>query len=117
MKNLIILFFLLNLVSCTKQEIKFDKDSWNDRDDIFYKNRELMASDLTKNHLKSGMKYSEVISFLGQPENIQSPKDGEIIYELQVEYGSDIDPISGKNLILNFSKDSILSKYKIEDWK
>jgi hypothetical protein len=76
-----------------------------------------MTPDLIKNHLKNGMKYSDVIYILGQPENVQSPKEGEIIYEILVDYGSDIDPISGKNLILNFSKDSTLINSKIESWE
>lgn len=118
MKLKIYLFLnLLIVLSCNKKEIAFNKDSWNIKGDIFYRNRAIMANDLLNNHLKSGMKYSQVICLLGNPENFQDIETNQIVYEISTDYGNDIDPIRGKNLIINFSKDSLVTNFKIENWK
>ena len=83
---------------------------------MFYANRNKMVNDLIKNHLKNEMKYSEIINLLGQPENFASKKEGEIIYEIETDYGRNIDPVEGQNLILKFSKDSLLINFYKEDW-
>jgi len=110
-------FLIIIISSCHKSnEMKFDKKYWNERDDMFYANRNKMVNDLIKNHLKNEMKYSEIINLLGQPENFASKKEGEIIYEIETDYGRNIDPVEGQNLILKFSKDSLLINFYKEDW-
>lgn len=115
-KNLIFISSLLT-ISCGKNEIKFDELTWNERDDMFYKNRELMVNDLMKNQLHIGMKYKKLIEMLGNPENYENLKPNTIAYEIRVNYDSDIDPVEGKDLYIIFSKDSTLIDYKLKYWK
>ena len=61
--TLLVLIFIL--ASCNNQQIKFDKEKWNERNDMFYANREKMVIDLMENHLKKGMTYKEVMNLLG----------------------------------------------------
>jgi len=112
--KILILISSLLTISCGKSEIKFDKLTWNERDDMFYKNRELMVNDLMKNHLQKGMKYKELIEMLGNPENL---KPNTIAYEIMTDYGSDIDPVEGKDLYMIFNKDSTLIDFKLKHWK
>jgi hypothetical protein len=44
--------------------------------------------------------------------NIDSP-----YYPIITDYGSDIDPIYTKSLVLYLNKDSIITHYKVEEWK
>lgn len=32
-------------------------------------------------------------------------------------YGSDIDPVSGKDLIIKLNKDSVVTGYQVREWK
>jgi len=88
----------------------------NDRDDTFYRNREIMITDLMKNHLKKGMSYSEIIDLIGKPNNYNNLKPKTIGYEVSVEYGWNIDPIRSKVLIIKLSEDSTIIDIKLEKW-
>jgi hypothetical protein len=105
------------LTSCGVKDKEFNKTTWNDRDDFFYKNREIMVNDLIKNHLKKGMTYSELVDLIGKPENYGNLKPRTIGYELSVDYGIDIDPIKSKILIIELAGDSTILDYKVEKWK
>jgi hypothetical protein len=59
--KIIFLIFSLITISCETNEKKFDILTWNERDDMFYKNRELMVNDVMKNQLYKGMKYKQLI--------------------------------------------------------
>jgi outer membrane protein assembly factor BamE (lipoprotein component of BamABCDE complex) len=97
--------------------MKFDQTKWNKNIDGIYEYRENMVADLMQNHLKNGMDYKKVIELLGEPENYHNKKTNEIIYEIMVDYGWNIDPVEGKELHLEFDKDSIITKIKLEHWK
>jgi hypothetical protein len=112
----IILLSLTFLISCGVKEEKFNKSTWNKRDDIFYANRESMINDLMKNYLRKGMSYAELVELIGQPENYVNMKPYSIGYEIMVDYGSDIDPVKGKKLLFTLSKDSTIIRYKLEKW-
>lgn len=114
------IFFLsaiLLLSSCGPKEIEFDESKWNERFDGYYEYRENMVKDLMQNHLRKGMHYNKVIDLLGEPENYQNNKPNEIIYEIMVDYGWNIDPMEGKELYFEFNKDSIISNFRLEHWK
>lgn len=64
--------------------MKFDKEKWNEKDDIFYAYREKMVSNLMTNHLKKGMTYNEVLSLLGNSENIQNETPNAVAYEIPI---------------------------------
>ncbi len=118
-KTIAIVFFAFNVIlfSCGSKEMKFDKKKWNEKNDMFYANRERMVNDLMKNHLKIGMNYYEVINLLGMHSNDSSFFVASIAYEISVDYGWNIDPQEGKTLYLEFSKDSILNKFWLEKWE
>lgn len=115
--KILILISSLLTISCGKNEIKFNELTWNERDDMFYKNRELMVNDLMENQLHKGMKYKELLEMLGNPENYENLKPNTIAYEIMVDYGSDIDPVEGKDLYMIFNKDSTLIDFKLKHWK
>jgi hypothetical protein len=115
--KILILISSLLTISCGKNEIKFNELTWNERDDMFYKNRELMVNDLMENQLHKGMKYKELLEMLGNPENHENLKPNTIAYEIMVDYGSDIDPVEGKDLYMIFNKDSTLIDFKLKHWK
>jgi len=111
--------FILITVICAacKQptQIKFDRVKWWDGDLEMYPYRDAMLNDLLKHNLK-GMTYKELTNFVGEPNrwdsNIDSP-----YYPIITDYGSDIDPVYTKSLVLYLNKDSIITHYKIEEWK
>lgn len=105
------------LTSCNNQRMEFDKEKWNERDDIFYANREKMVTDLMENHLKKGMTYKEVLNLLGSSENYQNDSPNTIGYEIMVDYGWNIDPQKGTTLYIEFTNDSIVKDIKLEEWK
>lgn len=114
----IILISVIFLFSaCGLSEMRFDKDKWNEKDDIFYAFRENMVNDLMKNHLRNGMTYNEVIKLLGETEYSPSDPPNTIGYEITVDYGWNIDPQEGKTLYIQFSSDSIVKGVKLESWK
>lgn len=118
-QGLTILTFIFSLffASCGVEQKKFDKNTWNDMDDIMYANRESMISDLMENHLRQGMTYKEVVELLGKPENYANIKSNTIGYEIMVDYGWDIDPVKGKTLYIELTKDSTVNDFKLEEWK
>ena len=97
--------------------MEFDKSKWNERIDGFYKYRENMVQDLMEVHLKTGMELKNVIDLLGKPENYHNKKSNEIIYEIMVDYGWNIDPIEGKELHFEFDKDSTVTDIRLKHWE
>lgn len=115
--KLIYVFVVSLLTSCNYQQVEFDKEKWNERDDMFYANREKMVADLMKNYLKKGMTYKEVINLLGTPENYHNDHSNTIAYEIMVHYDWNIDPQKGKILYIDFTSDSIVKDIKFDEWK
>lgn len=115
--NILLLVFILMVSSCGVKEMKFDKSTWNEMDDMFYANRESMVKDLMENHLQQGMTYYEVIELLGVHENYQNVDQNTIGYEIMVDYEWNIDPQKGKTLYIELTKDSFVKNYRLEKWK
>ena len=106
----------LILNSCQSEQ-KFDKAKWAEVADLMtFPNRKYMINDLIKNYQLKGKTYNEIIEFLGQPQSGMD-FDHEVYYDIDVDYGSDIDPIYTKTLTLGFSKDSITQKVVVQVWK
>ena len=76
----------------------------------------MMLNDLVKNHKLKGLTYQQLIDSLGAPGNF-SDNDDTVRYEIVTRFESDIDPTSGKNLNLTLGADSIVTSYKISEWK
>ena len=115
--KILISFLLFVLVSCQTQNEKFDRATWNKRTDMFYDNRNKMIDDLMENHLHKGMTFKNVIEMLGNHENYSDLDSNTIGYEIYVDYGSDIDPIETKTLLITFSKDSTITDFRLNHWK
>jgi len=115
-----ICFGLLSLIvtatSC-KPEMKFDREKWNYQTDPAappdYRNR--MVNDLMQHHQLIGLHYTQLVQLLGEPSFIDGTIDAD--YELDIDYGRDIDPIYIKNLTIHLSKDSVVTSFKIDEWR
>lgn len=101
--------------SCSNEE-KFNKDKWNEQDDPAFPppHRSKMLKDLTANHKLVGLKYSQLIELLGEPNFTDS---SSLAYKVIEDYGHDIDPVYTKNLDFTFSKDSVITSFKVDEWK
>ena len=107
-----IIIFLIFLVGCN-QQIKFDETQWKLKDDMEYPYRKKMLNDLTTNYKLSGLKYSDLINLLGQPQISDSTT---LAYQIIVDYGH-LDPVYTQYLELTFSKDSLITSFKVKEWK
>jgi hypothetical protein len=94
--------------------MEFDSAKWKMKEDIEYPYRNKMVGYLTKNHKLVGLRYSQIIELLGVPQHEDSSR---ISYQVLHDYGSDIDPIHTKYLSLALSKDSIVTSFKIDEWR
>lgn len=108
---------ILSFTSCKPEQTKFNQTQWKTRNDIDYNHRELMIDDLAKNYLKPGIKFHEIENLLGKNDFVNEQDSLQLQYEIYVDYGSDIDPIETKTLIVNFDSDSTLTKIRIDHWE
>ena len=108
----IIIVFVIILLGCN-QQIKFDKDKWVEGGNMEFPNRNRMLEDLTTNYKLVGIKYPELINLLGEPQYNDSASLG---YVIEIHYDV-IDPDYSKTLNFNFNKDSVITSFKVEEWK
>jgi len=106
----------LTLFAACQPKLKFNKEMWNTKDDIAYANRPAMVDDLVQHHQIKGLTYRQLIDAIGEPQQFEKDST-EVYYEIETNYGSDIDPVSGKDLIIKLNKDSIVTGYQIREWK
>lgn len=115
LRKRILLIALIGLFSCKDfGQIKFDKSKWTAKDDMEFTYRNKMLKDLTTNYKLVGLNHSEIINLLGEPNYSDSIS---LAYQIIEDYGSDIDPVYTKNLDFEFDKDSIITTFKIVEWK
>ena len=115
-RQFIFLSLTLTLFSCQSQQ-RFDKEKWAEIADLMtFPNRKHMIDDLVKNYQLKGKKYSEIVELLDKP---QSKLDStmEIYYDIDVDYGFDIDPIYSKTLSITFDKDTLVKTFEVNVWK
>ncbi|RFM29062.1 hypothetical protein DXN05_09905 [Deminuibacter soli] len=103
---------LIIFSSCTGKA-KFDKTMWQTKDDMEYPYRNKMLNDLIKNYKLAGIRYTDLINLLGKP---QFKDSSSIAYEVITRYDA-IDPNYTKRLDFTFSGDSIITSFKIAEWK
>jgi len=108
----IMAFVLFGCNDITKSE-KFDQEVWKEHTEVDGPDRDLMAEDLLKTHKLVGLTNKQMLQLLGSPSNFDDTT--KIYYELATEYDM-IDPVSGKNLVIQFNKDSVIISAKIEEW-
>ncbi|ANI87970.1 hypothetical protein A9P82_00740 [Arachidicoccus ginsenosidimutans] len=107
------LFIIVSLLLFSCSNIPFNRKKWNEIDAGVPYYRKDMLEDLTTNHKLIGLKYPELISLLGQAEFRSSDS---LIYTIDLHYDV-IDPDYGKDLVFTFNKDSIITSFKINEWK
>ena len=112
-------FLLMSLLvnqGCHEVVVKqsFDKQKWNDREDMDYPERNSIIDDLVKNHKIKGLKYKQLIELLKEPQGHDSLS---VYYQIVMDFGNDIDPVYTKNLEVTFNKDSIVNNVYIKEWK
>ena len=104
------------LFSC-RIEKKFDKEKWVEVADLMtFPNRKYMINDLVKNFQLKGKTYNEIIELLGQSQSDMN-SEHQIFYDVDINYGFDIDPVYTKILLLQFDKDSIVKNFEVREWK
>ncbi|MBT1689142.1 hypothetical protein [Dawidia soli] len=113
-RSLMVCFVVIIMISCGEK--KFEKTGWTAKTDSNFppNKRGEMLSDLLSSRKLVGLKYADVIALLGTPDGIDS---SSVSYEIEIDYGSDIDPIYRKDLYLFTTRDSIISSYEIKEWK
>ena len=114
--NILHIIVVVIFFACCTQDINFEKTKWAEKTDPIYPStyRSKMLKDLTANHKLIGLSYPELVKQLGDPDLKEA---NTVVYRIAVDYGSDIDPIYTKNLQFSYSKDSIITSFKILEWK
>lgn len=111
-----IIYAIVALLSCSNTQ--FEKRAWEYRDDLGeYPNRKKMLKDLLQNHKLKGLTYKELIKTIGSNDNFKNGNSGLIYYNIEEDYGTDIDPVYIKNLVFIFNNDSIVADYRIQKWR
>ncbi len=108
-------FVMLCMMTSCQKHIPFEKTKWSEQTDPAFPSpyRQQMLQDLMANYKLVGMKCSNVRDMLGKPDGADS---NYYAYRIVEEYGRGIDPVYVKNLVFNFSKDSIVTKVDTEEW-
>lgn len=106
---------LIFICSCNFNK-KFDSKKWKAVDgNNFSKIREPYVNDLMENYLYKGLKYDSIIKLLGQPDAGRDVARG-VGYCLYLEFDG-IEPVLEKDLIIEISKDSLVTNYKVVTWE
>lgn len=110
-----VIIVLIFITSCN-QNIDFEKTKWCEQTDPIYPSiyRPLMLKDLTTNHKLLGLNCAQLVKYLGNPDDKEA---NSITYSIAVDYGNHIDPVYSKNLTFFYSKDSVITSFKIAEWK
>lgn len=104
----------ISITSCNRQQ-KFTRELWSYGDGLEFPSRKAILDDLLANHKIKGLTHYEVIQLLGSP---QYRDTANFKYSYQIEdtgfkYNPKKNPVYIKNLVLYFSKDSIVTKTDI----
>lgn len=111
----IALVFLIGFIAtgCNNAS-KFDRQKWSYGDGLDYPLRDDIINDLVKNHHIKGLTYHQVIDSLGAPQQRDTLQVAYQILDNSYSY-SRKKPVRKKNLILYFSKDSVVTRFEIYD--
>ncbi len=118
----ILLVLPISLTGCN-QSVPFEKTGWQKKYDGDYPKRDAMVQDLLDNHKLTGLTTHEILDLLGEEDHVElveKPKsEGQnyMTYQVLEDFGSDIDPVHTKYLVLEFNQDSIVTKTDLLEWK
>ncbi len=105
---------LLTAAACNRQQ-KFSREMWSYADGLDYPSRAGILDDLLANHKLKGLNHYQLQQLLGTP---QAKDTVNFKYSYQIEdsgtnYNPKKKPIYIKNLVIYFSKDSIVTKTEV----
>jgi hypothetical protein len=118
----ILLLLSICLAACDRS-MPFEKTGWQMKYDGDYPNRNAMVQDLLDKHKLNGMATHDITELLGQEDRVelvQLPKsNGQnyMTYQVLQDFGSDIDPVHTKYLVLDFDMDSVVTNVELIEWK
>ena len=120
LKRPIYLFAIVALVvatvaGCGKRKREFTREAWSFGDGLVYPNREVILDDLLAKNKLVGLNHYQVIQLLGTPQDKDTVK---FRYSYQivndgVDYNPKKNPVYRKDLLLYFSKDSVVTKKEV----
>ncbi len=108
-----ILFVSMLTLSGCDYRTKFNEEEWKFEGDGFTPYRQDMLSDLVMNHRLVGLTYSELITLLGPTP--PGDEGGIVSYQVSIHYAG-IDPDYGVYLRFTYTRDSVITSCKIDDW-
>ena len=73
-----------------------------------------MVDDIIQNKKFIGLNFSQILDSLGQPTLLENM---QIFYLVKTDYGTDIDPVYSRDLVLTINKDSVVTGVSIKEWK
>jgi hypothetical protein len=109
----IVLYPFINSCNDISRSEKFDRTKWADLGELGGSDKVLMAEDLIKTKKLIGLTNKQMLLLLGQPANDTTStwydleEEGELLSP---------DPVSGKDLVIKFNKDSIITHAEIQEW-
>jgi hypothetical protein len=110
------LFLIYKLVNWYSYSQKFNKAAWAVRDEGFiYYNRKYMLNDLIENHQIRGLTYKQLVESIGEPR--MDSGSYEAYYNIELDYGWDIDPVYSKDLVIQLNRDSVVTGFDFKEWK
>lgn len=117
-KNICILFVSFLIISgCSKYE-KFEKNKWNQKNDLgYYDYRESMLDDVVKNYQLKGKSIQQLRSMFGDLDIFSEKIGCQIQFNIITEFGTNIDPIYSKDLIFKLNADSIIVDIQVTEFK
>lgn len=105
---------LFSITSCNRQQ-KFTRELWSYGDGLDYPSRKGILDDLLANHKIKGLNHYQVIQLLGSPQ-YRDTANFKYSYQIEdtgINYNPKKNPVYIKNLVLYFSKDSIVTKTEV----
>jgi len=115
-KGLIVyLVILVCIVVSCDTKIPFDKNKWNEKDDIIFKYRNDMVDNIIDSKMLIGKNKNQVHELLGNSGDF-GEQDTIDLYEIKTNYDM-IDPHYIKYLEIQYNRNMIVNKCKITEYK
>lgn len=116
-KSVLILFILMSTLCSCRSRQKFNKAEWGEMADLMmFPNRKYMIDDLVDNYQLKGLTYQEIVELLGPPQS-KLDSNLETYYDIDIDYGWDIDPVYTKMLDIKFDQDTIVKEFEVKEWE
>lgn len=63
------------------------------------------------------MSFTQMTKLLGEPSRCENVNIDSPYYTINTDYGHDIDPVYTKILTVYLNKDSVITNYKVKEWR